>query len=65
MLVLTRRRGESIMIGGGIEITILEVSGDKVRVGIEAPPDIEVHRNEVLTKIATEGRRKPRPDAAA
>lgn len=58
MLVLTRRRGESIVIDGGIEITVLDVSGEKVRIGIEAPPEIEVYRQEVLTKIAAEGRRK-------
>lgn len=58
MLVLTRRRGESIVIDGGIQITVLEVSGDKVRVGVDAPPEVEVHRQEVLGKIAAEGRRK-------
>ncbi len=58
MLVLTRRKGESIVITGGISITIIDVSGEKVRVGVEAPPEIEGHREEVLAKIATEGRRK-------
>lgn len=61
MLVLTRKRGESIVIGGEIQVTILEVSGDKVRVGVEAPPEVEVHRQEVLGKIATEGRRRTTP----
>ena len=47
MLVLTRKTNQSIMIGDDIEITILSVSGDKVRIGIEAPRDISVFRQEV------------------
>lgn len=50
MLVLTRRRGESIVIGGEIEVTVLEVTGDKVRVGIEAPDDVDIHRKEILER---------------
>jgi len=48
MLVLTRKTNQSIMIGEEIEITVLSVSGDKVRIGIEAPRDISVFRREVL-----------------
>ena len=48
MLVLTRKTNQSIMIGDDIEITVLSVSGDKVRIGIEAPRDISVFRHEVL-----------------
>ena len=48
MLVLTRKTNQSIMIGDDIEITVLSVSGDKVRIGIEAPRDISVFRREVI-----------------
>ncbi|MCB0875893.1 MAG: carbon storage regulator CsrA [Solirubrobacterales bacterium] len=48
MLVLTRKTNQSITIGDDIEITVLSVSGDKVRIGIEAPRDISVFRREVL-----------------
>jgi len=48
MLVLTRKTNQSIVIGDDIEITVLSVSGDKVRIGIEAPRDIAVFRREVL-----------------
>jgi len=48
MLVLTRKTNQSIMIGEEIEITVLSVSGDKVRIGIDAPRDISVFRREVL-----------------
>jgi carbon storage regulator len=48
MLVLTRKTNQSIKIGDDIEITVLSVSGDKVRIGIDAPRDISVFRREVL-----------------
>lgn len=48
MLVLTRKTNQSIVIGENIEITVLSVSGDKVRIGIEAPRDIDIFRSEVL-----------------
>ena len=48
MLVLSRHRDESIMIGDDIVITVVDVRGDKVRLGIDAPTDIPVHRQEVL-----------------
>ena len=54
MLVLTRKSNESIMIGDEIELTILSVSGDKVRVGIQAPRDIPVFRKEVWLEIQQE-----------
>ena len=54
MLVLTRRTGESIMIGDEIEIKILDVSGEKVRVGIDAPREINVYRTEVFERIESE-----------
>ena len=51
MLVLTRKRNESIMIGDDIEVSVLSVSGEKVRMGIEAPRDIPVFRKEVYLEI--------------
>jgi len=51
MLVLTRRPGESITIGDDVEVRILEVNGEKVRVGIDAPDSVEVHRREVRERI--------------
>ncbi len=51
MLVLGRRVGEGIMIGHDIKVTVLVVAGDKVRIGIEAPLDVEVHREEVYLEI--------------
>jgi carbon storage regulator len=51
MLVLTRKRGERIMIGEDVVITVLEVSGDQVRVGIEAPRSVKVMREEVLSEV--------------
>jgi carbon storage regulator len=54
MLVLSRRKDESIMIGDDVEITIVDVRGDKVRLGIAAPKDIPVHRKEVYEAIQRE-----------
>ena len=51
MLVLSRHRDESIMIGDNIVITVVDVRGDKVRLGIDAPTDIPVHRQEVYDAI--------------
>lgn len=51
MLVLTRKKSESIIIGGVIRITAVEIRGDKVRIGITAPKEVEVHRAEVYKAI--------------
>jgi len=51
MLVLTRKTGQSIVIDGGIEITVLEVRGEQVRLGIAAPREIRVNRKELLAQI--------------
>ena len=51
MLVLSRKKEEVIRIGDSIRITVVEVRGDKVRLGIEAPPDVKVHRQEIYEKI--------------
>ncbi len=57
MLVLQRRTGQSIRIGEEIEVVVLEVSGDHVRLGIAAPREIRVLRQELLTEIRDENRR--------
>ena len=54
MLVLSRQKDESIMIGDDVEITIVDVRKDKVRLGITAPKDIPVHRREVYNAIQRE-----------
>ena len=54
MLVLSRHRDESIMIGDEVEITIVDVRGDKVRLGITAPKSIPVHRREIYDAIQRE-----------
>lgn len=56
MLVLSRHRDESIMIGDDVVITIVDIRGDKVRLGIDAPQDIPVHRQEVYDAIQRENR---------
>jgi carbon storage regulator len=57
MLVLSRQRDESIMIGDQVVVTIVDIRGDKVRIGIQAPSEIPVHRREVYEAIQREGRR--------
>ena len=54
MLVLSRQRDETIMIGDDIELTVVDIRGDKVRLGIKAPPSIVVHRKEVYDAIKRE-----------
>lgn len=54
MLVLSRQRDESIMIGDNIVVTIVDIRGDKVRLGIQAPQEIPVHRQEVFEAIKRE-----------
>jgi len=56
MLVLSRQRDQTIMIGDDIEITIVDIRGDKVRIGINAPSEIPVHRKEVYEAIKRENR---------
>ena len=58
MLVLSRQRDESIFIGDNIKITVVDIRGDNVRLGIEAPTEIPVHRQEVYDAIQRENQRK-------
>lgn len=51
MLIFTRKDNESLFIGDDIEITVLEITGNQVRIGINAPKDIDVHREEVYMRI--------------
>ena len=54
MLILTRRAGESLMIGDDVTVTVLEVKGSQVRIGINAPKDVAVHREEIYQRIKDE-----------
>jgi carbon storage regulator len=65
MLVLTRRSQQSIMIGKDIVITILEVRGDQVRIGVAAPRNVEVHREEIFLELQEANRSAASPSADA
>jgi carbon storage regulator len=56
MLVLTRKKGQSLMIGNEIEISIVDIQGDQVRIGINAPRNVSIHRKEVFEEIQQENR---------
>ncbi|MDQ1501014.1 MAG: carbon storage regulator [Actinomycetota bacterium] len=65
MLVLTRRANQSIMIGADIVVTVLEVRGDQVRIGIDAPRSISVHREEVFRELEAANRAAASPGTGA
>ncbi|EAW29597.1 carbon storage regulator [marine gamma proteobacterium HTCC2143] len=54
MLILTRRVGETLMVGEEVTVTVLEVKGSQVRIGINAPKEISVHREEIYQRIQNE-----------
>ncbi len=56
MLVLTRKKGQSLHIGDNIRIVVLEVTGDTVRIGIEAPAEVAIYRSEIYQAIQEENR---------
>ena len=65
MLILTRRVGESVVIDNNIVVTVVEVRGDSVRIGIDAPRSVDVHREEVYRELqqANQQAASPEPDA--
>ncbi|RKO66887.1 carbon storage regulator CsrA [Desulfofundulus salinus] len=56
MLVLTRKKGQSLVIGRDIRVVVVEVNGDAVRIGIEAPPEVAVYREEIYRTVQEENR---------
>ena len=54
MLILTRRVGETVVIGGDVDVTVLGVKGNQVRIGVKAPRDVAVHREEIYERICRE-----------
>lgn len=54
MLVLTRKKGQSIMVGDGIEISVVDVNGDSVRIGVRAPREVSIYRREIFEAIREE-----------
>ena len=65
MLVLTRKVSQSIVIGDGIEVVVLEVRGEQVRLGIKAPKNVTVHRKEIYEQISQEGRDESKNEGGA
>ena len=59
MLILTRRVGETVMIGNEVTVTVLGVKGNQVRVGVTAPRSVAVHREEIYERIKQEGEGSP------
>jgi carbon storage regulator len=56
MLILTRKHNESIMVGDNIEIVVLEIKGDQIKLGVQAPKNVKVHRGEVYKEIQDENK---------
>ena len=54
MLILTRRVGETLMVGDDVTVTVLVVKGNQVRIGVDAPKDVAVHREEIYQRIQSE-----------
>jgi carbon storage regulator len=63
MLILTRRVGETLMIGNNVTVTVLGVKGNQVRIGVNAPKDVAVHREEIFERIKREEDQMSRAEA--
>jgi len=59
MLILTRRVGETVVIGNDVDVTVLGVKGNQVRLGVKAPREVSVHREEIYKRIKDEKHEKP------
>lgn len=59
MLILTRRMGESIRIGNDVTITVLGVKGSQIRIGVDAPREVEVHREEIYQRVHDDDEQEP------
>ena len=64
MLILTRRVGESLMIGDDVNVTVLGIKGNQVRIGVNAPRTVAVHREEIYQRIQNEDARAPQQASA-
>ena len=64
MLILTRRVGETVMIGEDVTVTVLGVKGNQVRIGINAPRSVAVHREEIFERIKQEAQSDPRAEGS-
>lgn len=65
MLILTRKIGESIMVGDHVRVVVVEMKGRQVRIGVEAPGDTKIYRGEIFDRIQEENRRASQVDADA
>ena len=62
MLILTRRIGEKLIVGGNVTVTVLGVRGNQIRMGIDAPPEVKIHREEIYQKIQAERKTQAQND---